>query len=525
MFPNLPRYFFEFDSNKLKHEHFDLIIVGSGLAGLSTAYYAGIADKRKSIALISSSNAKKSNSYFAQGGIAVAMGKKDSSELHASDTIKVGEGLCDEQAAKILAKEGIERMAELQHLGLKLDTSGTKVSLGREGAHSVARLAHIDGDATGKGLTDFMRKLVMENKNVHLFRNTHLLEILSRINDYHGILVLENNKKKILWSNSLVLATGGYSSLFSKSTNPAQTEGKTISVAYRAGILISNLEFEQFHPTTLAIKGAKNFLISESVRGEGAKVINGKGERILKKINGKELAARDVISMEIYKQLEQGNDIYLDIRNKGKKTLSKRFPNIYKALTKHGIAMERKLIPIEPAAHYSIGGMKTDVNCNTNIPRIFAIGEASCNGTHGANRLAGNSLLENIVFGHRAATAAIEFEKKQPTRFLNNITGKKKLSKEKISKIRNKLKTNLWKNSGIVRDRKSLGRGLDNVEEILKEIPETNDYETNTAKNIAVLSKLIFKTALARCESRGCHYRSDFPQKDSTFKKYSIARF
>lgn len=515
----MKRFIVEFDSKELKKEKFDLVIIGTGLAGLSAAYSASRISPEKQIAVITKSALKESSSFNAQGGIAVALGKKDSWRKHASDTIKCGAELCDKKNVKILTEEGISRVKELIKLGLEFDSKNNEFAFGREAAHSINRILHINGDGTGEGLIKFMRSLAKEQKNIQLMKESYMIDLLVKKQKAEGILVEQNGEKKIIQGNAIVIATGGYSSLFEKTTNPEHSIGEGISIAYRAGATIADLEFVQFHPTTLAVKDERNFLISEAVRGEGALIVNEIGKRIMEDVDGrKELAPRDIVSRMVYRELMNGKKVFLDCTRLGEAFLRKGFPMIFEKTNSLGINMGTDLIPIEPAAHYCIGGILANSHGETNIKGLYTCGESSCTKVHGANRLASNSLLEAVVFGFRTGEKAIKEKQKKFTEFKNKCRKKEGMVFEK------ELKQIMWKHCGVERNEKSLGYGLNALQEIEKEVIINDSIESYQMQNKILLQTLIMKSALKRKESRGVHYRTDYPKNSSAWKKHSVIK-
>lgn len=487
-----------------------MIVIGSGVAGLSAAYSAAVSSKKKRIGVFSKSI--DSSSMNAQGGIACALGEMDSWKSQYGDTLKAGAGLCDKNIAEILAKEGIVRIRELIELGLEFDSIDGKISFGLEACHSMPRVLHINGDQTGKALTEFLKKLCNGKKSIEFFEKSELIELIKSNGKISGAVFSKNNELIQVNASAVILASGGCSSLWKKTTNPKTSTGEAITIAFNAGAMLKNLEFEQFHPTTLAMEWGENFLISEGVRGEGAILLNDLNERFMEKISGKELASRDIVSMEIYSQIISGRKAFLDIRPKGKAFLKKRFPKIYSELKKFGIKMESDLIPIEPAAHYSIGGIQSNEFGETNLKSLFAIGECSCNGLHGANRLASNSLLEGIVFGNRAGKKAVKAKpaaknlgkKQEKAKFAEKI----EFNESKNSDLKNfelKLKETMWQYCGIARTGNGLKDGLKKLRTLEQNLPKENSIGLLKFKNQLKLSQMIMQSALNRKKSIGCH--------------------
>ncbi|MFH1664415.1 MAG: FAD-binding protein [archaeon] len=471
----------------MEKEFFDTIIIGRGLAGLSAAIQS---TKNRNTAVFYCGKESNANSFKAQGGVAAALSKNDSAEKHFNDTIRTGDGLSNQQAARILVQKGKKKVLELIELGFQFDENSDGIDFGLEAGHSEKRVLHAKGDETGKELTKFFVKLA-EEKNIHFFRK-ELKEVIAAKGTAQTA-VFEDFTAEF---SSLIFASGGYSALYAKSTNPESTKGTALSIALKAGMQLMDLEFEQFHPTT--VKG-NNFLLSETLRGEGAFLVNDANEKFMENIHGKDLATRDVVSVEIMNQIKSGKKVFLDCT--GIKNLKERFPSIYSKTKELGLKIESDLIEVEPAAHYSIGGIKADLNTRTNLRNVFAAGECSCNGVHGANRLASNSLLEAIVFGAIAGENALK-EK-------NNRTASKKIKTKEYSDEKkefdlNYLKELMWKYAGIRRKKDRMEKALNEI----NKMPENN---------LALLAGKIIESALKRKESRGCHFRTDFPETKKAF--------
>ncbi|MBS3062847.1 MAG: L-aspartate oxidase [Candidatus Diapherotrites archaeon] len=513
------RFLAAFDSKDLSTETFDLVIVGTGLAGLATAYYAQKAGKDKSILLISKARQSQINSTMAQGGICCALGKNDSWREHAKDTLAAGRGLCNEKAAKTLAREGVERIRELMNLGIQFDAGDTSLQLGLEGGHSKRRILHINGDRTGLGLSQFYLGLVRESRNCFRLPGTQAIDVLAKNGRYTGLLVETEGGFKVLKSSALVFASGGYSSLYAHTTNPVETIGEGASICYRAGLPLMDLEFEQFHPTTLSVEGAGNFLISEAVRGEGALLVNDSGKRFMAHEPLKELAPRDVVSRAVYAQLQAGRKVFLDARHLGARYAAQRFPFISERLREFGLSLARDLIPIEPAAHFSCGGIQTDLQARTPLKGVLAVGEAACNGLHGANRLASNSLLEAIVFGYRAAESALKEKPKASERFEVRASDGK--GKADYGRLTQALRQRMWEKAGIMREERGLKELQAWVQAEWNALACGKTHEFFSTANLLQLSALITESALARKESRGGHYRLDYPEPRKELKRHS----
>ncbi len=506
---------------------YDFVIIGAGLAGLYSAFYAS---KYGTVALITKTTIEISNSYLAQGGIAAAIGKNDSTQLHYEDTIKAGSGLCNKEAVKILVNEGLERVKELIELGMQFDKEDGEISLGLEGGHSRNRVLHAGGDATGKEVVNFILKFIYENKNIKIFENTLVYKLISKNDECIGAYAFNhnNNDNFLITGKVIILATGGASAIFSHSTNPHTTVGEGLWLAYDIGVKIESMEFIQFHPTSFYTGTDETFLISEAVRGEGALLLNYDGKRFLHDENITELATRDLVSEAIFNELKKTNkpNVFLKLNHLNENKIKKRFSNIYKEALKYGIDITKDLVPVTPAAHYMVGGIKTDLNAETNIKRLYAVGEVASTGVHGANRLASNSLLECLVFSKRAVEHSLKYLKEERRNFskfsiLNFYVDKN--NKQTFLEIKNIIAKLLWNNVGIIRTKDSLFEALNVINDLTKNISlDENEYYAGRIISLINVAKMIAQAALVREESRGCHRREDFPEEDENFRKLII---
>ncbi|MCX7798207.1 MAG: L-aspartate oxidase [Melioribacter sp.] len=507
--------------------HFDFIIIGAGLAGLYSAYHAS---KYGSVAIITKTTVEISNSYLAQGGIAVALGEDDSPSLHFEDTVRAGEELCKKNAVRILVEEGIDRINELIEMGMNFDKEDGKISLGLEGGHSRKRILHAGGDATGKEVVNFILKFILNNEKIKLFENTLIYKLLTHDNQCIGALAfnVNDNKNFLVTGNATILATGGASAIYLHSTNPYATVGEGIFLAYEVGAEVENMEFIQFHPTAFYTGTEETFLITEAVRGEGAILVNYEGKRFLQDENITELSTRDLVSEAIFYEMQKSGkpNVFLKLSHIDKNKIKTRFSNIYREALKYGIDITKDLVPVSPAAHYMVGGIKVGLNSETNIKRLYAVGEVASTGVHGANRLASNSLLECLVFSKRAIEHALTFlESKIFSEYNFNLSQfyiNEEL-KDEFVKIKNHIANLLWNNVGIVRTKDSLVYFLNELDVISKKyFFDVHEYYASRIDSLINVARMIALSALLREESRGCHRRKDFPQKNDDFRKIIV---
>ncbi len=397
----------------MKHSNYSAVIIGGGIAGL----YAALKITQNNqlpdgLLLITKSKIGESNSRHAQGGIVAVLKEnlKDSTSLHVSDTLKAGAGLSDFNVAKFISENSNDVIKDLLKYGVDFDKDeNNNFFLTLEGAHSVNRILHSGGDATGRGIEKALTKKVLENENIQVYEQTMAIELLTSDNECKGVIVLNDltGEYEAIHSSAVILASGGLGQLYKYTTNPALATGDGIALAYNAGAVMQDMEFVQFHPTALAIdKDENRFLISEAVRGEGAKLVDAQGNRFMDKYHEKaELAPRDVVTRAIFKEMQEKNldNVYLDSTHLDKAKIQKRFPNISRICEENGIDMSKDFIPVSPAAHYSMGGIKTNIEGQTSVKGLYAIGEVASTGLHGANRLASNSLLECVVCAYELA--------------------------------------------------------------------------------------------------------------------------
>jgi L-aspartate oxidase len=509
----------------LKYET-EILIIGSGVAGLTAALSAAESGCR--ITLITKSQLNSGSTPHAQGGISSVFSDNDSFKSHLKDTLKAGAGLCNENAVKVLVEEGPNRINDLIDMGMNFDKIDGKIHLTKEAAHSHRRILHSNGDATGKELEFILVRKVLEQDNIKVKEHIFAMDLITEDNICYGCIGYDFNTGQEIFfqSHSTVLAGGGIGEIYRETTNPPEITGDTIAMAYRAGAVLTDMEFIQFHPTTLYIAGAPRFLISESVRGEGAYLLNNKNERFMKNYHKDcELAARDIVSRAISEEMikTKSPNVFLSLSHLSDKLIENRFPNIRKMCIEYGIDIKKDKIPVRPAEHYFMGGIKAGLHGETNIKNLYACGECSCTGVHGANRLASNSLLEGLVFGYRSGKHAVENMISININF-NKLdfsdSPEKKFEVINILDAKNSLKSLMWRNTGIFRNKINLVQAEDYIKKwnsyiLTHYFDNAEGYEL---QNKIIIANLIVKGALRREESRGAHYRTDFPDSKPELK-------
>lgn len=517
---------------------FDHIVVGSGLAGLT---YALKAATKGSVAIVTKKSRADSNTAWAQGGIACVTSIEDSVELHVRDTLVAGDDLCHEEVVRNVVSEGPERIAELVSLGMHFDEwtnpgGGKEPDLGREGGHSKRRILHAK-DATGFAIEKTLLAAVAAHPNITMLENYMAVDLITtRKLGYSieescvGLYVLNEQTGEVetLRSDVTVLATGGCGRVYLYTTNPGIATGDGVAIAWRAGAAISNMEFMQFHPTCLYHPKAKSFLITEAVRGEGGILTDGQGVRFMEKYDARlELAPRDIVARAIDAEMKRtGNPcVFLDISHKPAEFIRERFPTVYETCLGLGIDITKEPIPVVPACHYQCGGVKTDLNGETTLRGLYAVGEVACTGLHGANRLASNSLLEALVMAHRAseATAVGRGKPRTGIELPEWRSGKVHDVDELVVIYHNwdEIRRLMWDYVGIVRTDKRLQRAATRLRNLQNEIQEFYWNFKITAdllelRNLATTASLIVDCAISRKESRGLHYTLDYPAHDDS---------
>lgn len=498
------------------------LIVGSGIAGLYTALKLA---ELGQVVLLTKDRLEESNTSYAQGGIAAAIDPSDSPELHFEDTIKVGVGLCLPESVSILVHEGPSRVRELIQYGVPFDLIEGAPALTKEAAHSRRRILHADGDATGREISRSLVRHVVGHPNITIYEETMVISLLTHNARCYGVLALmPGGELATFASGAVILCTGGCGQVFSMTTNPSVATGDGIALAYRAGASVSNMEFIQFHPTALFHPPAPRFLISETVRGEGGILVNKYGEHFMPKYHElADLAPRDVVARSILKEMERtGSDrVYLDLSALTADQIRHRFPNIYDTCLHYGLDITAEPIPVSPAAHYMMGGILTDIWGRTSIPGLFACGETADTGVHGANRLASNSLLEGLVFGHRIYhylqknfPEIEEFQPDSPPELPQETSPETTCSERRF------IQELMSAQMGIVRNGPGLTAALETLQ-AKGQGPATPclDPAYIELQNIRTVARLMIQSALLRTESRGSHYREDYSRTDPAWRK------
>ncbi len=509
---------------------YDYLIVGSGIAGLYTAL---LAREHGTVLLITKGNLDECNTKYAQGGIAAAVGEGDSPALHMEDTLAAGAGLCDPEAVRILTEEAPDRIVDLIRLGVPFDTVHGEIALGREGAHSVPRILHAGGDATGEHIEMTLGRRARE-AGIVILEHCLLTQIRVTNGAIAGVryLDLPANAMKEVGCTNLVLASGGAGNLFRLTTNPSVATGDGVAVAYLAGAEVMDMEFFQFHPTALRLPGVGAFLISEAVRGEGGILRNLEGRAFMKEYSPqKDLAPRDIVSRAIVTEMRKsGSDhVLLDVTHLPANTITTRFPHIYSFCLSQGLDITKEPVPVAPAAHYMMGGVRTNVWGEASIPGLYACGEVACVAVHGANRLASNSLLETLVFGKRVVQRTLWKPASHSGLLEDNHI---KLTLSERDSIRadgsppslSALQSLMWEKVGIVRNGRDLEEAARTLALWQRHLAEPSDRASYELRNLVLVGRLVAEAALLRQESRGAHSRTDFPVARDEWLRHIVIR-
>ena len=507
----------------------DFLVIGAGVAGLRAAIELASAGR---VVVLAKREVRDSATHFAQGGIAAALSDEDEVSLHLQDTLVAGDGLCNVDAVRVLVEEGPARIEELIEWGTQFDRTGTKLAFTREGAHSRNRVLHAQGDSTGREILRALYAKAKTLKNISILEFEMSSDLLLEHGHATGVSVIGNQGQfQLIHASAVLLATGGMGQLYRNTTNPEVATADGVAMAYLVGAEVSDMEFIQFHPTALYLKNAPRFLLSEALRGEGAYLRNMELHRFMSKYHAMgALAPRDVVARAIVHEMELTKSpdpvVYLDLTHLDPDHVKQRFPRIHSTCLDYNIDIAADLIPIRPAAHYAMGGVRTDLVGRTSLPGLYAAGEAAATGVHGANRLASNSLLEGLVFGARAGEAMREMlgrgsvhSKPRPAAASNGPVDAG--LEELIGRVRDVM----WNKVGIVRDGSGLRQAIETLQELQPRTAHPRTRRAFEARNILTSGLLVARAALAREESRGGHYRIDYPaHDDAKFLKHSVIR-
>ena len=524
-----PRYLIPFDPKRLPHRFADVLIVGGGLAGLRAALAV---PPQLSVLVVTKGNLRQSNSNYAQGGIAGVLDPEDRFEDHIADTLTAGGQLCDPAVVKMVVREAPARINELVAWGTHFDEVAGELELGREGGHSHHRIVHALGDATGR---EVMRAVIEQTAtlpNVETWENAFTLDLLTYEGRCRGALVWSQTLgKSLVWAKQTILCTGGAGQVYRETTNPDVATGDGLAAAYRAGAELRDMEFMQFHPTVLYIAGSSRNLITEAMRGEGARLVDRGGYAFMRDYDERgDLAPRDIVSRSIVTQMEKTRhpNVYLDLSHLDPKRVRARFPGMAAICSEFGLDITRDWIPVRPGAHYMVGGATIDLEGRTTLPGLWAAGEITSSGLHGANRLASNSLLEGLVYGAHAGEGAARAAADTPDDFralpVSNPRAEEPAEPLNLADIRNALKSLMWRSVGVRRDREHLLEAADDVDHWCSYVlaRQFDDPEGWELQNMLTIARLMIEAALEREETRGVHLRVDFPATDDTHWKRRI---
>lgn len=515
-----PRYLLPFDSRTALHRFTDILVIGGGLAGLRAA---NAVEPNQSVLVVTKDRLRESNSNYAQGGIAGVLDPEDCFESHVADTLAAGGNLCDPEIVDMVIREGPRQIEELVRWGTRFDQTAGELSLGREGGHSRERIVHAQGDATGKEVMRAVISRTRETPNIEIWENTFTIDLLTYEGRCRGALIVDKHQKPIMvWAKQTILCTGGCGQVYRESTNPPVATGDGTALAYRAGAQLRDMEFVQFHPTVLYIAGSSRSLITEAVRGEGAHLVDTNGHRFMPDYDRRaELAPRDVVSQAIIQQMEltKHTNVYLDLSHLDPDHVRRRFPGIADVCTTFGLDITSDRIPVRPGAHYMVGGVTVDRQGRTSLPGLWAAGEVTSSGLHGANRLASNSLLEGLVYGAQAGEAASRAAAEEPTRMaalpIEHPVHSHTESFD-VADVRVSLKSVMGRLAGVQRRAEGLREAADSIRSFAAYVMphQFDSVEGWELHNMLITASCMVDAALARCESRGVHFRIDFPTPD-----------
>ncbi|MCH8804663.1 MAG: L-aspartate oxidase [Planctomycetes bacterium] len=519
------RYLSNFEHHRLPHLFSDVLVLGSGVAGLRAAIEAA---EHCDVLIVTKDDVRQSATAYAQGGIAAASGGGDSPDDHAHDTIATAGGLAREDVVRGVVAAAAECVRELSDWGARFDLEGDKPALGREGGHGANRIIHAHGDATGREITRVLLERVAANPRVRIFENCFVIDLLTLDGIVVGAVTFHPKYgHQMFWATTTLLATGGAGRVYRESTNPAVATGDGLAIAFRAGAVLRDMEMVQFHPTTLYVAGAARALISEAVRGEGGQLCHRDGQRFMSEYDERaELAPRDIVSRAIASELKRHRipNVYLDVRHFEPGQFARRFPTLDRLCRDFDIDPERDLIPVRPSAHYMVGGVTSDLDGGTNLEGLLVAGEVASTGLHGANRLASNSLLEGLVFGRRAGARAAERAASnhridRPPALSHLLPASPRTALD-LSDVLNSLRSLVSRNLAIERSGDRLRETIEIIEfwtryVMDKVFDDPSAWQTQNALTVALC---IATAAATRCESRGVHFRSDYPNSDPNWR-------
>jgi L-aspartate oxidase len=523
-----PRYLVPFDSRRALHRFADVLIIGGGLAGLRAANAIG---SHLSVLVVTKDCLRESNSNYAQGGIAGVLDPEDHFDHHINDTLAAGGNLCDREIVDMVIREGPRRIEELIRWGTQFDEEQGELELGREGGHSRERIVHARGDATGAEVMRAVIKRTRELPNVEIWENAFTVDLLTHEGRCRGAVIVDGGKPLMVWGKETILCTGGIGQVYRESTNPSVATGDGLSLAYRAGVQLRDMEFVQFHPTVLYIAGSSRSLITEAVRGEGAYLVDASGHRFMQEYDARaELAPRDVVSQSIIRQMEKTKHhcVYLDLSHLDSDHVLSRFPGIAEACQQFGLDIARDRIPVRPGAHYMIGGVTVDRQGRTSMPGLWAAGEATSSGLHGANRLASNSLLEGLVYGAHAGEAASRAASEEAFKLeamqIRNPP-MEAVDSFDIADVRVSLKSLMGRLVGVRREEQGLREAADAIQSFAAYVMQKqfDSIEGWELQNLLTTASCMVAAALARTESRGVHFRTDYPAPDDQVWRRHLA--
>lgn len=523
----VPRYLVPFEPRRVPHYFADIAVIGGGLAGLRAALSV---DPKLSVVVVTKETWSETNSHYAQGGIASVMDPLDSFADHVEDTLIAGGSLCDRHVVEEVVRMAPHCIAELISWGTQFDTYEGQLNLGREGGHQHNRILHAMGDATGREIMRAVNHRVSTAANVQIWSHTFTIDLLVHEGSCRGALVWnQNHGRTFLWAKQTILCTGGAGQLYRETTNPAVATGDGHAMAYRAGAVVRDMEFVQFHPTVLYVAGSSRSLITEAMRGEGAYLIDANGFRFMPEYDPRaELAPRDVVAQAIVAQMEKTRrpNVFLTLKHLDPDFVRRRFPGIAESCAKFGIDIATDPIPVRPGAHYMIGGIVVDEFGRTTVPGLWGAGEVTSSGLHGANRLASNSLLEGLVYGMRAGKGASAEASKIPDNFqappMTHPVAEDSGVPLDVTDILNSLRSLMWRSAGVTRDHVGLSEAREAIQQwskyvLTRQFREPEGWEL---QNLLIVAQLVILAALQRTESRGVHYRGDYPQPSEEWNRH-----